>query len=160
MRYETVTVTIPGPPGPGDPLGRRWETQELAPDNPGPTEVDGVIIGEAQDGRAIIRVGELDKGGREFPADEGSAPFEYQRLGGVTRDILRLLKTQLAPLLQDQDASVRTAAETVAALFGRGGRKGVVQKLMLVATNTKRTSAQRVQALTLLGVLLAQEIDR
>lgn len=160
MRYEAVIVKTVGPPSPGDPLGRNWETPELASQNPGPSEVEGLIVGEHPDGRAIIRVGTKAKGGREEPMSEGDGVGEYQRLGGVTRSLLRMLKVQIAPLLQDQDASIRTSAEVVAALFGRGSRKDVVQQLAGVAASTKRASAQRVQALTLLGVLLAQEIDR
>ena len=157
-----VQLRIHGPAQRGDPIGERWLDAELARSNPGPEWVDvDEVVSERSDGTLDLRIGDPAKSGRFlYGVVEGVDVGQFRRLGAVGHGELRALKQALAPLLQDADPAIRTATEAIATLFGRGGRKNVVQALTSTATNTKRPVALRVQALTLLGVLLAQEIDR
>lgn len=157
---QTVEVLLVGPPSPTDPLGRRWELPELSAQNPGPVWVVAEVVAQNQDGTLDVQIGDAAHGGRTITASEGDRVGQFRRVAGIRHGDLRAIRQALAPLLQDPDAAVRTATETVAALFGRGDRRSVAQTLVGVAANTNQKSAQRVQALTLLGVLLAQEIDR
>lgn len=157
---ETVEILIPGPPSQSDPAGMRWLADDDRKRSHSPQWVPGTVVAENPDGTLDVQVGNPRKGGRVLTAAEGTAVGEFRRIAGIRQGDLRAMRQALAPLLQDADPAVRTAAETLAALFGRGGRRNVAQTLIGVANNAGQKSAQRVQALTLLGVLLAQEIDR
>jgi len=155
-----VQMKIQGPSRPGDPLAGRFDDPDYSGAPPVAEWVDAEVIEELANGSLRLRVGAHPKAAKIVTAVEGEGVGEFRALGGVDHGRLRTIRQALAALLQDSDASVRTAAESVASLFGRGGRKGVVTQLLNVATNTKREGGMRVMALTLLGVILAQEIDR
>lgn len=157
---ETVQLRIPGPAAASDPLGYRWLNPEER--SPGPEWVEAEVVEEHSDGTLTLKVGHPTRAGRLLPnVEEGADVGQYRRRsGGLERRALRSLRQTLAPLLQDSDSQVRGAAEVVAALFGRGTRAEVLGRLQRRASNARAGSAQRVQALTLIGVLLAQEVDR
>ena len=159
LLLDKVIVTIPGPPSSSDPAGMRWLEPETNSRNPGSQTVLGEVISQEAEGLRI-RIGDLKHGGYEAVMTEGDGIYEFKRIGGIQHSELRTLKQALAPLLQESNASIKLAAEAIEALFNRGSRKSTVQSLVSIATDTKKTVNQRVQALTFLAVLLSQELER
>lgn len=156
-----VQVLSYGTPEPSDPLGKQYlEPGQV--DRGGPTWVDAEIEAENPDGTLDLVVGNPAKEGERLSGVvEGDQIGQFRRRdGGVARRALRMVRQSIAPLRNDSDTQVAEAAEAIVALFRRENRAGVIAGLVDTATDTKERAPQRVQALTMLAALLAQEVER
>lgn len=143
-----------GGPREGDPFGF-WGI-----DDPGatPTPIRCELV-EADGGdAATLAIGDVRL--HEVPEGDGSTPGTWTANGALRRGELRALQQMLAPLLRDTDPAIQTRAEVLAAMFGRGSRKEVAQRLAQIATNSNRPKSLRLDSLDLLASMIAQEIDR
>lgn len=147
-----VRYLAPGVPEPGDPLGARPDA------DPTPTWLDAEVLVDNGDGTFRVRIGK--DGPVIMDATEGEGVRQFRTVSRVRLDELVQIRADFQALLSDSDASVRTAARAVRAFLTGADARQVAADLRTAALNTGLAAATRTQAITLLGLLIAEERDR
>jgi hypothetical protein len=132
-------------PNPLDPAGMR----EDGPDDPRSIPVR--ITSAAPDGTLSV---EFPDGSTADGQPEGTAPGQVSRADGMTVAQADALRSMFAGLLSDPDPRVRATADAVRTVLTGSGRRAKAQQLAAVAQDPQAASGDRVQALSLLAVLL------
>lgn len=132
----------------------------MAPNGDGVTTTLGAKIVEETGSTFTIVVRDVTGGvARMAGVEEGTQPGQLSIASGLTNTASKALRQSLASIAGEGGA-VGSAADAVIAMLTGNGRGSIAQDLLSVASNTGQSSGNRINALILLAMIVADERDR